>query len=101
MRWNGFLATTIAALLLVAAPAAADTFTVTGTADDTGSCTSGQCTTIRAALAAAAVTDPPDDINLPAGNYLLTQGALVVNANVTLAARAHARRRSPPRRRRA
>ena len=84
MRWNGFLATTVAALLLGAAPAAADTFTVTGTADDTGSCAAGQCTTIRAALTAASQLDGADDIVLPAGSFQLSQGPLVVASNVTL-----------------
>ncbi|MDA0164686.1 hypothetical protein OM076_30745 [Solirubrobacter ginsenosidimutans] len=84
MRWNGFLATTIAALLVAAAPAAADTFTVTGTGDDTGSCASGQCTTIRAALTAAAQAAGADEVDLAAGTYQLTQGPLLLTSDITL-----------------
>ena len=53
MRRNGFLAITITALLAVASPAAAETFTVTTTNDVTGQCDGTNCESIRQALAAA------------------------------------------------
>jgi hypothetical protein len=84
LRRNGFLATTVTALLLLAAPAAANTYSVTGTEDIACSCAGTACTSIRAALTAAAQTDGPDDILLAAGAYSLTNGALVLNSTVTL-----------------
>ena len=78
------------ALLIGASSAAAATFNVTGTTDGAGSCTGASCTTIRAALAAAAANgiSSLDTINVPAGTYTLTQaagGELNVNSNVLMA----------------
>jgi hypothetical protein len=78
------------AVLFGASPAVADTFDVTSTADGAGTCTGGSCTTIRAALAAAAANgaDGSDTIDVPAGTYALTQaagGQLDIEANVTIA----------------
>ncbi|HEY6887889.1 MAG TPA: hypothetical protein VI300_08920, partial [Solirubrobacter sp.] len=84
MRWNGFLATTVAALLLAAAPAAASTYTVNGTEDSAGSCAGTACTSVRAALSAAAQAAGSDDVVLAAGTYQLTQGPLVLTSDITL-----------------
>jgi hypothetical protein len=88
MRWKGFLLTTIAALLAAASPAAAATFTVTGTGDEPGICEDGtgggNCTTIRAALSTATDTSGTDLINLPAGVYQLADAPLQVYSDVTL-----------------
>jgi hypothetical protein len=84
MRWNGFLATTVAALLLAAAPAAASTYTVSGTDDSAGSCAGTACTSIRAALGAAAQAAGADDVVLAAGTYQLTQGPLALTSDITL-----------------
>ena len=51
--------------LAAAAPAHAETFTVSGVADGAGSCDGTTCTTLRAALAAASKAAGPDIINLP------------------------------------
>ena len=72
------------ALLVQAAPAAAETFTVTTTADDTGLCNGTSCATIRQALAAAEGLDGPDTIVVPTGDYALTRGALTVDSPVTI-----------------
>ena len=48
----------VIALLVAASPAAAATFTVTGTTDITGLCSGTSCSTIRAALAAAQFRAP-------------------------------------------
>ena len=84
MRWNGLLLTTLAALLVTASPAAAATFTVTGTTDVTGQCDGTTCESIRQALAAAEGTAGADTIRVPAGDFQLTQGALTVDSAVTI-----------------
>jgi hypothetical protein len=84
MRWNGFLATTIVALLACAAPAAADTFVVDTTNDATGSCSPTSCS-IRQAIVSSGETPGPDTIQIPAGEYTLTNGPLQVTTAVTIA----------------
>jgi hypothetical protein len=63
------------ALLALAGPAAANTFSVTTTADDVGSCDPGDCS-VREALAAADANPGADTVNIPAGHYVLTNGEL-------------------------
>jgi CSLREA domain-containing protein len=83
MRWNGILATTITAVLAFAAPAAADTFVVNTTADDTGTCATS-CS-IRQAIVSAEQNGPgPDTIQIPANEYSLTQGPLQITTPVTI-----------------
>jgi|GEM_PF-2721184 len=84
------LAAAIGALALLAAPAAADTFTVTTSGDAASAppcsaTTAGAwtCTTLRAALARAA-DGGPSAIALPAGTIALTAGALTVAGDVDL-----------------
>ena len=86
MPWKGFLAATVAVLLVVASPAAAATFTVTGTADTppTTGCAGLECPSIRAALVSAASTDGPDTIVVRAGTHQLTNGQLVVTTPVEI-----------------
>ena len=86
MPWKGFLAATVAVLLVVASPAAAATFTVTGTADTppTTGCAGLECPSIRAALVSAAGTDGPDTIVVRAGTHQLTNGQLVVTTPVEI-----------------
>jgi hypothetical protein len=89
MRVRAFLLTTTLALLACAAPAAADTFNVTTTADPgSAACPpirTLQCS-IRAALVAAKNNDANgptfDTINVPAGTYTLTQGQLDVTSSL-------------------
>jgi hypothetical protein len=82
-RWVPLLAA-LALLLVQAAPAAADTFTVTSTADGTGPCDGTSCATIRQALAAAEGLTGPDTIMVPAGDYALAGGVLMVDSPVTI-----------------
>jgi hypothetical protein len=61
-----------AALLVIAAPAYADTYTVTGTGDGGGTCAGLSCPTLRAAVEAANATTAVDDtIQLGAAEYTL------------------------------
>jgi hypothetical protein len=88
MRWNGLLPITIAALLAGASPAAADTFTVTGT-QDTGvgvGCETSACPSIRAAIVSAAGTPVVDTILVPAGEYQLSanSGELYIDTPVEI-----------------
>jgi len=79
MLWNGVLATTIATLLATAAPAAADTFTVTSPEDVSGTCAQPPaCASIRQAINSAHQTNGPDTVNIPAGEYHLALGALLI-----------------------
>ncbi len=71
-------------LLVGAAPAAAETFSVTTTVDSTGACSGANCPSVRSALAAAGTTDEPDTIVVPPGNYEITGGELTVDTNVTI-----------------
>ncbi len=87
------------ALLVFAAPAAADTFTVTTTTDSTDPCTGTSCPSIRSALFAAQQTDiVGDTIVVPAGDYMLTGGELTVDASSRSSAPAPAQRGSSCRR---
>src|SRR4051794_35659873 len=80
MRWNGILAATAATLLIAAAPAAAETYTVTSTVDSTGLCaaTPPNCPSIREAINAAIQNPGPDTVMIPAGTYQLTNFALQI-----------------------
>ncbi|HKN93258.1 MAG TPA: choice-of-anchor Q domain-containing protein, partial [Thermoleophilaceae bacterium] len=75
MRLATIAAVLCAALLALAGTAAANTFNVTTTDDDIGSCDPGDCS-IREALAAAQANPGDDTVNIPAGHYVLTNGAL-------------------------
>jgi hypothetical protein len=83
---------TIAAVLIVAAPAAADNSYVVSApaADATGSCApSGSsaftCTTVRAAVTAANGSAGHDVISIGAGTYPLTLGALTLSQDTSIA----------------
>jgi hypothetical protein len=80
MRWNGLLAATAATLLIAAAPAAAETYTVTSNVDTTGLCstTPPNCPSIREAINAAIQNPGPDTVMIPAGTYQLTNFALQI-----------------------
>ncbi len=93
---GGVVATAIAAALVVvsAAPAAAATFTVTTTADagSAGSTSDGTCAatgggcTLRAAVEEANGTAGTDAVVVPAGNYVLSAGpVIVISTDMTLA----------------
>ena len=84
MRWNGLLPITIAALLVGATPAAADTFTVAGSTDVTGPCDGTSCASIRQALAAAEGTTGRTRSACRPATFQLTQGALTVDSAVTI-----------------
>ncbi|HWK30333.1 MAG TPA: choice-of-anchor Q domain-containing protein [Solirubrobacter sp.] len=77
-------AVTVAALLGLAAPASADVYTVTSTDDVTGQCAGTVCQSIRQALAAAESRPGPDAIQVPAGDFQLSQGPLLVDSEVTI-----------------
>jgi hypothetical protein len=85
MRRLGILAAAIT--LLTAAPASAETFTVTST-NDGGVCAGTSCPSIRAALNAAAQFPGPDTIVVPAGTHQLADqggtGELDVATDVTI-----------------
>ncbi len=81
----------VGAGLALAAPAAADTFLVTGTGDATPApvCTQiqpglHQCPTLRSAVNATAGGDG-HAIGLPTGTIQLTEGQLIVDTDVTIA----------------
>jgi hypothetical protein len=84
------LGTLVAAItLLTAAPASAETFTVTGTGDAVGGgCTGASCPTIRTALAAAsnngATTEDVIFIPANASPYQLAGADLLVNSRVII-----------------
>src|SRR4051794_2645977 len=72
------------ASLVIAAPAQADTFTVTdGSSDSTAACTGTSCPSLRAAIAAAANTRLADVINVPAGTININND-LAVASDVTI-----------------
>jgi CSLREA domain-containing protein len=70
MRLGTIAAVLCAALLALAGPAAANTFNVTTTDDDSGAC-DADCS-LREAVDAANANAGADTINVPAGHYLLT-----------------------------
>jgi hypothetical protein len=72
------------AALVLAAPARAETYTVTnGSSDAAGSCAGTTCTTLRAALTAAGLTRPADTINVAAGTIALGS-ELAIATDVTI-----------------
>jgi hypothetical protein len=72
------------AALALAAPARADTFTVTdGSSDSTAACSGTTCPSLRAAIAAAVITRPADVINVPAGTININNDMLV-GSDVTI-----------------
>jgi CSLREA domain-containing protein len=74
-------------LLLVAPVAFAETFTVTTTADESGSCSASECT-LREAVEAANSATEPSTIVVPEGTYALTKPAvgsdLTIEGEVTI-----------------
>jgi hypothetical protein len=82
--WKGILVATFATLFVTAAPAAASTYTVSGTADIAGSCVGTACSSVRAALAAAAGNPGEDVVQLGDGTYQLETGPLALTGAVTL-----------------
>ena len=81
----------IAALLITAAPAAANTYQVLAPATDAaGSCSTvvnglSTCTTLRAAVTQANGVAGTDAITIGPGTYPLTLGALTLSGNVSIA----------------
>jgi len=74
----------IFALVFLPASPFATTFPVTKTADESGTCTPGNCS-LREAIEAANTNPGADDVSVPAGTYLLTLGQLVVSDDVSIA----------------
>jgi hypothetical protein len=70
--------------LAAPAPAAAETFTVTGPTDGTSPCQGAACPSIRSALAAAGQSPGADTILVPADTYQLMGGELTVDSPVTI-----------------
>jgi parallel beta helix pectate lyase-like protein len=82
-RW---LAAVSVAFAVSAAPASAATFTVNGTADGAGSCAASQCTTLRAAVAAADA-QPGSTVQLGKGRFTLGHtagGQLLISASINI-----------------
>ncbi|MBE2316810.1 right-handed parallel beta-helix repeat-containing protein [Solirubrobacter sp. CPCC 204708] len=81
----------VAASLVVASPAAADTFTVTGFGDGSGSCAPNgptgiwACTTLRAAVDQASAITGEDTISLGAGEYSVNAGDLELAGSIQIA----------------
>lgn len=75
MRLAPLAALLCAVFLSLAGTATANTFTVTTTDDDVGTCDPGDCS-VREALAAAQANPGEDTVNIPAGHYVLTNGEL-------------------------
>ncbi|HEX6021029.1 MAG TPA: choice-of-anchor Q domain-containing protein, partial [Solirubrobacter sp.] len=84
MRWTRMLLGAAIALLVSVAPAHAATFRVIGLNDSAQGCMGTQCPSIRSALAAAKLSPVPDTIVVPAGEYFLTSGQLLVDSPVTI-----------------
>jgi hypothetical protein len=91
MRFAPIAALLCAAFLALAGTAAANTFTVTTTDDDVGTCDPGDCS-VREALAAADANPGEDTVSIPAGHYVLTQGELFTDALDTLNVVGHSAR---------
>src|ERR1700748_33667 len=74
MRLRASFVGAVIAALATAAPARAVTFTVSGTADGAGSCSTDThvCTTLRRAVTASNRTSGTDVIQLTAGTYALS-----------------------------
>jgi len=77
----------VLAVLLTAWPAAAETFTVTSTADGAGACPpvrTLECTLRAAVTAAGNGPDATNTITVPQGSYVLTAGALSIPKTTTI-----------------
>jgi hypothetical protein len=84
LHFRHVLLIAIVVFLATASPAAAATFTVDRQVDDaTGPCTPTSCT-LRQALASAGADPAPDTIQVPLGDYPLTQGRLDIDSAVTI-----------------
>ena len=85
MRHLRSLVIASAITLIAAAPAAAETINVTGTADNSNPCNGNQCPSIRSALARAEALPGPDTIRIPPGDHVITGNGLDINGGtVTL-----------------
>jgi hypothetical protein len=84
LHFRHVLLTAIVVFLATASPAVAGTFTVDRQTDDgTGPCIPTSCT-LRQALVSAGADPAPDTIQIPVGDYQLTQGRLDVDSAVTI-----------------
>jgi hypothetical protein len=84
MQWTRMLLAAAAATLVIAPSASAETYVVTGTADNGGICEGTTCTSIRQALASAATNPGRDVITVPEGNYQLVSGQLTADSPVDI-----------------
>ncbi|MEA2427135.1 MAG: hypothetical protein QOF37_763, partial [Thermoleophilaceae bacterium] len=82
MQYRAALLAGLASLAFAGA-ARADTYTVTGTTDDSGATCAASCS-LRAAVLAANGHPGGDTVLLPAGNYPLPGGALPVTESLTI-----------------
>ncbi|MBZ5695507.1 MAG: DUF4215 domain-containing protein [Acidobacteriia bacterium] len=81
---TGRISTILLMLLLLATPAGAAQYTVTTTRDkNDGACTPADCS-LREAISAANATPETDEINVPAGTYVLKQGELGISGDLSL-----------------
>ena len=84
MHWTRMFFAAVAATLAIAPTASAETYVVTGTADNGGTCEGTTCTSIRQALASAAANPGRDVITVPAGDYQLQSGQLTADSPVSI-----------------
>ena len=84
MRWTRMILTAAVTLAVTAAPASAATFRVVTHDRQHRACSGTECPSIRSAIAAAALTEGADTIVVPAGDYQLNIGQLLVNTPVTI-----------------
>ena len=84
MHWTRTFFAAAAATLVIAPRASAETYVVTGTADNSGLCEGTTCASIRQALASAAANPGPDVITVPGGDYQLQSGQLTADSPVTI-----------------
>lgn len=74
----------VAASLAGAAPASAETFTVTGFGDGSSPCAGTACPTLRSAITATNASAGLDAILLGAGTYSVPSGALTITEEVNI-----------------
>ena len=74
---------TVILVLGLAAPAGAQTFTVTTPLDSAGACTAAACS-LRAAVVAANAGTGGDVIDVPPGDYLLPAGQLAISRSMRI-----------------
>ncbi|WP_147447735.1 Ig-like domain-containing protein [Solirubrobacter pauli] len=85
MRFTRTVLLMVLACFAIAPAAHAATFQVTTFGDDpSDACSGTSCRSIRAAVAAAALSTGPDTVRVPSGDYQLAQGQILLTSDVTI-----------------